>query len=357
MPEPVEQWWERRQRSKGVTVPYAIGRYREEWRPYPVLVRQYHPEFNSGVTLSQVPPAAEVYLVWQCDAGHVFVATPQEQRNRPGRVRRASSWCPVCFEAATGSATVPLPASEVSTYRCGHPCDARLLWADRSSPCPLCRRLAERHRTRDELLAVVAPADRAALETEPTTVAKFRWRCARGHAAYRASVDRVLAGDACPVCRRAAGGAELVQPGTAFISRHAPPAASAAEPELRRRVFARLELADGPNAVRVATAFHGHLEVWPDLVLAELKIAVEYDTVGRHGLEHVGRKERRDRQKDRLLRAVGWEVVRVRVRPLSPLGPNDLVVGRVTDRVIDELLDVFGRLRGELLVAAYRRAA
>ena len=58
MPERVEAWWARRQWSKGSAVPYAIGEYRHEWARWPVLVRQYHPDLNSGVVLSQVPPAA-----------------------------------------------------------------------------------------------------------------------------------------------------------------------------------------------------------------------------------------------------------------------------------------------------------
>ena len=92
MSEPVEMWWARRQWSKGVEVPYPIGRYRGDWERYPVLVRQYHPDLNSGITLTQVPPAAEVYLLWQCDSGHRFVATPEEQRQRPGQSRRRSTW-------------------------------------------------------------------------------------------------------------------------------------------------------------------------------------------------------------------------------------------------------------------------
>ncbi len=76
MPERVEAWWARRQWSKGAEVPYAIGEYRGEWARWPVLVRQYHPEFNAGVVLSQVPPAADVWLQWQCEVGHLFVATP-----------------------------------------------------------------------------------------------------------------------------------------------------------------------------------------------------------------------------------------------------------------------------------------
>ncbi|MDQ4137968.1 MAG: zinc-ribbon domain-containing protein, partial [Actinomycetota bacterium] len=100
MPEPIDAWWARRQFSRGHEVPYEVGTYREAWAPFPVLIRQYHPDLNRGIALTQIPPAAEVWLQWQCDAGHIFVATPEEQRSRPGRVRRRSSWCPECAAAA-----------------------------------------------------------------------------------------------------------------------------------------------------------------------------------------------------------------------------------------------------------------
>ncbi|MCU1406835.1 MAG: hypothetical protein JWQ43_3138, partial [Glaciihabitans sp.] len=101
MPESVESWWARRQWTKGCDVPYPVGTFRADWERYPVLIRQYHPEFNHNITLTQVPPAADVYLVWQCDVGHHFVATPEEQRNRPGGgARRRSVWCPECAAMA-----------------------------------------------------------------------------------------------------------------------------------------------------------------------------------------------------------------------------------------------------------------
>ncbi len=96
MAERVELWWARRQFSRGADVPYAVGTYREAWAPYPVLIRQYHPDLNAGIVLTQIPPAADVLLLWQCDAGHTFAATPAEQRARPGRERRRSAWCPDC---------------------------------------------------------------------------------------------------------------------------------------------------------------------------------------------------------------------------------------------------------------------
>ena len=83
----MEAWWARRQFSRGTEVPYPVGTYRAAWQSYPALIRQFHPEFNAGITLTQIPPAAEVLLLWQCEAGHLFAATPAEQRNRPSGQR------------------------------------------------------------------------------------------------------------------------------------------------------------------------------------------------------------------------------------------------------------------------------
>ena len=121
-------------------------------------------------------------------------------------------------------------------------------------------------------------------------------------------------------------------------------------------VAERLDVDLSPNAVRVRTPFFGKLEVWPDLVLPELAIAVELDTIGRAGDEHVGERERVDRRKDRLLAEVGWAVIRVRCRPLRALGSFDLEVPGVSARAADTLVERMADARGELMVAAYRRA-
>jgi hypothetical protein len=278
MAEPVETWWARRQWSKGTDVPYPIGRYRGDWERYPVLVRQYHPDLNSGITLTQVPPAAEVYLVWQCDAGHRFVATPDEQRQRPGQSRRRSTWCPECAAGAT----------------------------KRRAPSP------------SRSLTPVRP---------------------RSHTT--------------PVPRVPAAG----EVGEAFLSLLAPKPASAAEGELRHRLAQRLDVEFGLTAVRVPRPFFKHLEVWPDIVVAELRVAIEYDTTGRDGLEHVGRREETDRKKDRLLRAAGWEVIRIRCGKLKPIGPWDIVVTGVSAKTVDRVIERLCEIRGDLIVECYRRTA
>jgi Probable Zinc-ribbon domain len=295
MSESVDAWWARRQFSKGVEIPYPIGAYRSEWERYPALIRQYHPEFNSFITLTQIPPAAEVLLVWECEVGHRFVATPAEQRSRPSGERRRSSWCPECHE-----------------------------------------------------LAVSRPARR---RVEAAPVSRIRRPC--GHGSYRAPTDSA----GCKVCRHAAAGAGRVPVGTAFVSTWAPKPASAVEGDLRQRMSQSYEFDLSANAIRVAQPFFAHLEVWPDIILPELAVAIELDTVGRHGLEHVGKRELLDKRKDRLTRAAGWEVIRIRLGKLQPLGPYDVCASGVTKALMTRIDDRLCEVRGDLFVSAYRRPA
>ena len=276
MPEQVEAWWQRRQWSKGTDKPYVVGQFREAWQQYPVLIRQYHPDLNGGVALTQVPPAADVWLLWQCDVGHQFVATPWEQRMKPGRSRRRSTWCPECAAGAV-----------VRTPRPAKPFEQRV----RKASAPLCQ---------------------------------------KSDAATR-------------------------QPGEAFASACAPARASAAEADLQHRLAGRLDYTATATAVRVARPFFAHLEVWPDIVIPELRVAIEYDTTGRDGLEHVGKREGVDLRKDRFLRAVDWEVIRVRTGKLQPLGPHDLQASTISERLIDRVLDELRALRGHLIVDCYLR--
>ncbi|MCS5715181.1 hypothetical protein NVV95_11530 [Herbiconiux sp. CPCC 205716] len=146
--------------------------------------------------------------------------------------------------------------------------------------------------------------------------------------------------------------------GDPFHSTRAPRTASAAEADLRARLSERFDLDLSPeraNAVAVTRPFFGRTEVWPDIVIPELRVAIEYDTVGRFGLEHVGPREDTDRRKDRMLRAVDWEVIRVRCGKLQPIGPHDIVASGVTNRVVDDLVEVLRAIRGDLFVNAYLR--
>src|SRR5450631_3767812 len=131
MSEGVEAWWARRQFAHDTDVPFPVGTYRDAWSPYPALIRQYHPEFNAGITLTQIPPAAEVLLLWQCEVGHLFAATPAEQRQRPGRERRRSSWCPECAVLAKPPRIRPAGVRLAGVLLAG---DARPRAASRAKP-------------------------------------------------------------------------------------------------------------------------------------------------------------------------------------------------------------------------------
>ncbi|MCS5717149.1 zinc-ribbon domain-containing protein [Herbiconiux sp. CPCC 205763] len=421
MPENIEAWWARRQRSKELAVPYAVGTYRAEWAKFPMLVRQYHPDLNREITLTQIPPAADVYLTWQCDTGHLFVATPEEQRSRPGRVRRRSTWCPVCTDLAAPRrirptalwpVASPAPAPHASpppfeppapeappapdsspppSAPTSSPADIRPGGEPRQAPTPrsgggerVARPGAAGQPTRSAHTGWSnrsAGGERAGRPAESEPAARPAGWAQTGGPAGGERAGRPAESEPAPrpagwarpggpagsqrASRSAAGGRSsrsardrqpLRAPGEAFRSSHAPAPASAAEALLRQKLAARLEYDPAPNAVSVARPFHGRFEVWPDIVIPELRVALEYDTVGRFGLEHVGPREDSDRSKDRLLRAAGWEVVRIRCAPLPPLGLHDLVASStVTDRLITRLLDTLRAVRGDLIVNAYLR--
>jgi very-short-patch-repair endonuclease len=330
----VDAWWRRRQWSRGVPVPYAVGEFRAEWASWPVLVRQYHPDWNAGVVLTQIPPAADVLLTWECDVGHVFVATPTEQRSRPGRERRRSVWCPECAVLAQPQRWPVLPE-------------------DWPSAVPVPQR-AVRSTGRQTLPA--APARGRLAAPSPGlpggAVASSRRvppRSRSGSAAGRGRSTRPAAARTiCPKTPR-------LPSGESFVSECAPAPASAVEAELRAALRDRLDLTFDHTAIRLDRPFHEHVEVWPDIILPELRVAIEYDSTGRHGLEHVGSREDSDRRKDRATRAVGWEVVRIRTGRLPVLGPWDLQESGVSGRTIDRLVDVLREIRGPLFVDAYAR--
>jgi hypothetical protein len=318
MPEPIDAWWTRRQRSKSREVPYELGTFRDEWAHYPALQRQFHPDLNGGIALSQVPPAADVLLLWMCELGHRFAATPWEQRQKPSGSRRKSTWCPECT-AGSGAAPRRRGAARGPSTR-----------SARSGSDPVAEQRAEGY-------GLVA--ERAAGESK------------------RAPMPTGLIDVRPATCERSP--AARLDPGTAFASPCAPPTASAAESNLRALLHERLDLglADEirPNAVRTKEAFFTHLEVWPDIVIDELRVAVEYDTTGRDGLEHVGQRLDVDRRKDRLLRACGWEVIRIRTGHLPSLGRYDLAAPGVSGLLADRIVDRLREVRGPLFVDAYVR--
>ncbi|MFJ5145447.1 hypothetical protein [Curtobacterium sp. NPDC088465] len=336
MVEPVDAWWRRRQWSRGTAVPYAVGEFRSAWASYPVLVRQYHPEWNHGVVLTQVPPAAEVLLTWECDVGHVFVATPAEQRSRPGRERRRSVWCPECHLQAAPQRWPVLPED----------------WPAAVPP----PQRAERVNGRRTLPSAPGRGPVPGVGRVPTgTVASSRPGARAAGRSGARSTRASGARSSQPVPRSICPQTPRIPSGDSFTSVCAPAPASAVEADLRQALRDRFAFTFDHTAIRLDRPFFDHVEAWPDIVLPELRVAIEYDSTGRHGLEHVGPRQETDRRKDRAVRAVGWEVVRIRTGRLPALGPHDLEVSGISGRTIERLVDTLRDLRGALFVDAYAR--
>ncbi len=318
-------------------MPYAVGAFRAEWASYPVLIRQYHPEWNHGVVLTQVPPAAEVLLTWECDVGHVFVATPAEQRSRPGRERRRSVWCPECAVQAQPQRWPVLP----SDWPEGVPVPQRVvrLTGRQTLPAAPSRGMP----------AMPSNGGAPSLGVPAGAVASSRGRSRRPEpGAPRRPRPPAVPRSICPKTPR-------LPSGESFTSACAPATASAVEAELRTALAERFDFTFDHSAIRLDRPFFDHVEAWPDIILPELRVAIEYDSTGRHGLEHVGPRQETDRRKDRAVRGVGWEVVRIRTGRLQPLGPYDLEVSGISGRTIGRLADTLREIRGALFVDAYAR--
>ena len=241
------------------------------------------------------------------------------------------------------------------SFRCGHGAaagDPGVVAIRRV--CPLCMLLDETHRSRAELLrgsahrrsAPRSPARRVS-ERRTTggapaaTIATPRpcARCSRAPGAPSARVN-------------AAGPSSAREAGVAFMNPGLRTRTSQTEQRLKILLGERIRLHHGVNAVRIARTFYGRQEVWPDILVPQLRIAVEYDDPGRSRRAHLGLKEASDLDKDDALREVGWEVIRIRAGGLTAFGPYSVVCRTLTPAVVDEVVACMRRIRGDAAVDA-----
>ena len=243
------------------------------------------------------------------------------------------------------------------SFGCGHGAEAGTPGAVAlRRNCPMCMLLHETQRTRGELLGRVAPVQRSALAAETRVGAEYDWRCRRGHDRFRAPVIDVLTGPGCPKCRaNAASPGAAREAGMPFMKPGLRVGTSMTEQRLRALLDERVRLHHRANAVRTARMFYGRQEVWPDILVAELRIAIEYDDPGRSGRAHRGLKEGSDQEKDEALREVGWEVIRIRAGGLEPLGPYSIPCRSITGEVVDEVVRLMRAIRGDAAVDAICR--
>jgi very-short-patch-repair endonuclease len=219
--------------------------------------------------------------------------------------------------------------------------------------CPVCMLIHETQRSRGELLRRVSPAQRTALSSETRIGAEYEWRCARGHDRYRATIVDQLTGTGCEKCRRSAvAPAALAEAGVPFMNPGLRVGTSITEHRLKTMLAERIRLNHRVNAIRIARTFHGRTEVWPDIIVPQLRLTVEYDDPGRTRRAHRGLKAGTDADKDDALREVGWEVIRVRAGGLDALGPNSIVCAGVTEAVADEIVARMRAIRGDAAVDA-----
>jgi very-short-patch-repair endonuclease len=240
------------------------------------------------------------------------------------------------------------------SFRCGHGAEtgaAGVVMLGRV--CPLCMLIHETHRSRAELLGKVAPPHRGALARETRVGATYDWVCPRGHDRYPATVREVLTGTACTKCRaNAAAPAAVAEAGVPFMNPALRTRTSQTEQRLKGMLAERIRLNHRVNAVHIARTFYGRREVWPDVIVPQLRIAVEYDDPGRSRRAHLGLKEASDLDKDDALREVGWEVIRVRAGGLEAVGPHSIVCRQLTPAVVDDVVARMRRIRGDAAVDA-----
>jgi len=217
--------------------------------------------------------------------------------------------------------------------------------------CPVCMLIHETQRSRSELIRRAAPAQRTALVVETRIGAEYEWRCARGHDRYRATIVEQLTGTACAKCRQSARApAAQAEAGVPFINPGLRLGTSITEHRLKAMLAARIRLNHRVNAIRLARTFHGRREAWPDIIVPQLRVTVEYDDPGRTRRAHRGLKAGSDAEKDDALREVGWEVIRVRAGGLGALGPHSIVCAALSEAVADEVIERMRSIRGDTAV-------
>jgi len=242
-------------------------------------------------------------------------------------------------------------------FRCGHGANAADARVTLQRDCPLCMLLAETKRSREQLLRRVAPPGRAALAQETRIGVDYEWICTRGHSRYRAPVREALTGPGCPKCQKnAQAPAARFEGGVPFMKPGLKTRTSQAEQKLRMLLGERIRLPHRVNAIRISRTFYGKPEVWPDIIIPALRVAIEYDSPGRDKTSHRGLKEVSDLEKDAALAEVGWAVIRVRADGLGAVGPHSIVCSGVTAQLVDEILTMLAAIRGEAAVAALMRS-
>ena len=198
-------------------------------------------------------------------------------------------------------------------------------------------------------------AARAARARTPAVgvVPRVRWRSPnrrasgrRGEARPRArSPSQARCARRRPTCRSA--------------SRSSANARRARHPRSRRGcahdLFARLEVTPGFNAVRVAGRSSTTSRCGPTSCSPSCASPSSTTAPAGSGSSMSAGARMSTGARTACCGSAGWEVVRIRTGRLEKLGPYDLQLSGTGRKTVARLLEVFGEIRGQLIVESYRR--
>lgn len=308
---------------------------------FPEVAVEWHPTRNGDLAPTDVKPASNKRVWWQCVQGHEWNVSPSN--------RRRGEHCPECSDlqrAVTKSTpkagrsladlrpaiaaewhptkNAPVTAADVNPgskigrwwqcATCGHEwltdpyhrtrggrgclkCAYRAIAVSKATPKPG-ESLAEKN---PELAAEWHPTRNLPLtpyDVRPRGRASAWWQCRFGHE-WEARIAPRAVGIGCPRCS-IVGLSE-------------------------RQVRLSFELAAAGLPVHhdyPPIPVEGRRSIRADIVVPRMRLVVEYDGSYYHAL-----KARADRKQTKDLQSVGWTVVRVRENPLPSLEGTEIVVG------------------------------
>lgn len=237
------------------------------------------------------------------------------------------------------------------THACGRTRKVRA--AETPAPeeqCPQCQKV-ERQLADGEDLARRLRRMAVAASLPATSHDRVTWWCTTdGHPQFVNDLFGVVKGFGCRVCfKMATTAGASIDPGKAFLSRLRPPG-SQTENRFREMLAERLRVANPAkiNAISIHGDFFGRGEVYPDIIIPALRVAIEVDSPGRHRDLHVGPRAEADRIKDRKLGEVGWRVIRVRLAGLPPVDSAECILGKSASRaVVEEVIRLIDQHSGD----------
>ena len=207
--------WEQRLHNinRGGWCPYCANEKRGLARSNTIQDMQALALLNNGRCLADTYVGSFCPLLWECEEGHQWEATPNAVK---GSQNRKGTWCPVC----NGNPCITLDnLNEIARQRDGKCLSLKYknartkyqwqcknghiffaCWdtVQRGCWCPKC---AGRGRSLKEIQEIAATKGGVCLSSRfERTTDKLKWKCSSGHV-WKASLASILGGSWCPACK------------------------------------------------------------------------------------------------------------------------------------------------------------